>query len=422
MVFVALFFGMITLPIVGAISGLGVTDAEIFRKRERRVPSRFPPPPKSTPDFENFPEAFESAFNDQLPFRDLLVKSYANLTLHGLKVPPNEKLLVGKNGHYFLATHTPRNRAKKNYSLITRSIAITPKEAAKAAAHLQNLEPFLQDLDVPVILLAIPTSPLFEFHNLPFFLQKQIDPGFLETPAAQRVINLVSQEYSDRYLLFPYEKAKQANAVHPLFPIRNFHWKTSRYTKLTASAVAEKFGISPYEEPGLDEFVTQDTISDLSNLAGIQLTNKDDLVYKHGFWRSLNIRDLELSSRYQSCPIYDESYYTVNPQKTGRLLMVGDSFARALRLDLARHFGEVVSVSFSKTRDSPNTQEWINCVFNEYKPNYIVFMHHNKFFVSRRFIKSFYRATSRTPPKRRRGGATPPTLPSNTTSRDESVD
>ena len=258
-----------------------------------------------------------------------------------------------------------------------------------------NSEPFLKDLGVPVLLLAISTSPLFEFHNLPLFIQRQIDRSFLNAPPPQRIIERVPRSFADRYLLFPYDRAVEANKGFPLFGEKDFHWQTSRYTKLVASCIAERFGVAPYEEPGFDEFEERTSLSDLSRFAGIEVYNRKVLAYRSGFWESLGIRDRNPADVYPGYPVCQYSFYTVNPSKGGKILLVGNSFTPALRFDLARHFGEVLSIDFNQARTDARIQEWFDAVFLDYRPDYVVLCCHNTFFVYPEFVSHYYLAKQR---------------------------
>jgi|GEM_PF-5368875 len=387
-IFVSIFLFVISTPLLGKIFQVGITDANEFAKRENRHPNRFPKLPTSLINFRKFPTTFESAFNDHLPFREFLIRIYSELAVTLLKVSPSKQLLIGKKGHFFLASHS--NKCNKHNDLIFSSIEIDKNTINYWKKYLIQKEPFLNDLAVPVLLLAIPTSPLFEFHNLPIFIRNQIDQSFLDEPPPQRIINDMPKNFVDKYLLFPYRRAFEANKKYSLFGEKNFHWQPSRYTKLVANCIAERFGIATYEEPGFDEFEKRITLSDLSRFAGIEVYNKDDLVYKPGFWESLQIQDKNPADVYENSPVFPSSFYTVNPLQAGKLLVVGDSFTPALRFDLARHFGEVLSVNFNLARNNINIKEWFDFVFHDFHPSYIIFSQSNNFFVNNEFIDNFY--------------------------------
>jgi len=384
LVIIALFSGLIFFPLIGKITNRGASNIDVFRLREKRNPSQYPPLPVTVENISSFPSVYEEAFNDNLPFRELFIKFNSDILLKIFNSSPHKQLLIGKNNHCFLASH-----ANGTNDLIFSSIEITEQRILEISQYLKDKKSFLEDLNVPVIMLSIPTSPLLDFSNIPYGIQKEIDLSFLKKPPMQRVIDNMPQEYSQKYLLFPYERILKANDEYPLFPSKNFHWSISRYTKLTASCIAEKFGIEPYEKPRLDEFEIQKTVSDLSNFAGTKIYNKNDLVYKEGVWEKLNISDMNIADVYNRCPEYP-CKYTVNPDKVGKLLLVGDSYTPFLRFDLARHFGEIVSVNFNMSRHNPNTELWMKCLFEDIKPDYIVFIAHNVFLVYPEFIETYY--------------------------------
>ncbi len=384
-VYIVYFIGLISLPLIGLIFNIGNLNLEEFRGKEKRDPSKYPKLPMSIEALKKFPSDFETAFNDQLPFRDYFIKIYSRLSINLLRVSPHSQLVIGKNGHCFLGSH-----GNGDNDLIFSSIEINPKRVQRVTATLREKEAFLEDLGIPALLVAIPTSPLFEFQNLPSYLQKKIDPSFLKMPPAQHIINHISKDFSQKYLLYPYERALAANDEYPLFPKKNFHWTTSRFTKLTASCIAERFKIAPYEKPGMDEFVIKDTKSDLSGLAGISIYNRDDIVYKEGTWEKLNIHEGKIKERYRNFSNLHWIGYTVNTSKRGKILLVGDSFTPALRFDMARYFGEVFSINFNLIRKHPDLPEWFKCMFDDVRPDYIVFICHNNFRIFDEFIENFY--------------------------------
>ncbi len=334
---------------------------------------------------EKFPTDFENAFNDHLPFRDFFIKIYGSISVNLLHVSPHRQLVIGKNGHCFLGSH-----GRGDNDLIFSSIEINPKQIQRMATALRGKEAFLNDLEIPALLVAIPTSPLFDFKNLPSCLQKKIDPSFLKMPPAQHIINHISKDFSQKYLLFPYERALVANDEYPLFPEKNFHWTSSRFTKLAAGCIAERFKIASYEKPGMDEFVVKKTKSDLSGFAGTSIFNRDDLVYKEDIWKKLNIYEKEPQERYRDFPNMPLFQYTVNRKKEGKILLVGDSFTPPLRFDMARYFGEVFTIDFYAVRKHPVMLEWFKSMFNDVRPDYIVFVSHNNFRIVDEFIENFY--------------------------------
>jgi hypothetical protein len=198
------------------------------------------------------------------------------------------------------------------------------------------------------------------------------------------------KDFSNKYLLFPYKKALEANSVYPLFPEKNFHWLPSRYTKLVANCIADRFGIAPYEEPGLDEYRKEQTVSDLSRFAGTKLVNKNVLVYKNKIWQSLHIQDKNPSDIYKNYPNFPYMAYTVNPSQKGKLLLVGDSFIHSLRFDLARYFGEVHAININRACKNPKIRDWFQCLFKDVQPDYIVFCNHSEFLIYEEFINNFY--------------------------------
>ena len=384
-ILIVLFLGMIWIPLVMSLLGIGRQSESSFMYFEWRNPHHYPPTPQTVAELSAYPGAFEKAFNDHFPLRESSIQLYGKLCIQGLDTSPRSQLLLGQNGHCYLASHYD----DRSCSAALAPIQINEEALSHEVAQVEAYGEFLQSLPIPSVMISIPTSHVLDFDNLPEFIQRQADPEALEAPQNLRVMKSVSNPVREQYMLLPYERIRQANAQYPLYAEKNFHWHTGRYTWLMASSIAEHFGIAKYEEPKSEEFQYESTNSDLNQFASYKMISRNVEVYRPETWQKLGIVDQMASDIYPNLPPLNHTRYTVNPKREQCILVVGESFTPMLNSDLARYFGEVISVNYNVARQDPEIRNWLKVVMRDVRPDYVVFLHHQIFHISDAFIADY---------------------------------
>lgn len=382
---IALFLGMLWLPLLMSMLQLGVQSESSFKYFALREPQAYPQAPHSLNEVSTYPAMFENAFNDHFPFREQFLKAYGKLCVLGLGTAPRSQLLVGRNGHCFLASH----RDDRSCSAALSTIQIDEEKLPYEVAQVEDYARFLERLPMPSVMLSIPTSHVLSFENLPEFIQLQADPEAIQAPQCIQVMRGVSQSLRDRFLLCPFERIREQNAEYPLYAEKHFHWHEGRYTWLTASSIAEHFGVAKYETPRAEEFRYDSLISDLNQFASYEMISENAEVYRPDIWTDLGITDQQVNEIYPNLPPMEYTWYTVNPRGKGCILVAGESFTPMLRRDLARYFKEVISVNYNMARQDPEIQKWLKTVLTDVRPDCAVFLHHERFYLYQDFLADY---------------------------------
>lgn len=387
-VLIVLFLGMIWAPLLLSVFQIGIQSESNFAFMERRAAQAYPSTPWSINELSAYPGTFERAFNDHFPLRKYGIEYYGRLCVQVLGTAPRSQLLVGKDGHCFLGSHLDDRSYLAALTPIQRDEEKLPYEVEQ----IESYGEFLESLPVPAVMVSIPTSHVLDFEHLPDFIQRQADPDALAVPQCVKVMQNTPESIRNRFLLCPIERIRKENARYPLYAEKNFHWHPGRYTWLMASSIAEHFGVEQYEEPKSDVFRYESTTSDLLQFASFSMINRNTEVYRPEMWAELGIGDHKLEEAYPNLPPLAHTRYTVNHNRDRCVLVVGESFTPMLNTDLARYFGEVISVNYNVARFEPEARKWLEGVMRDVQPDYVVFLHHQFFHIFEDFMTD-YRAT-----------------------------
>lgn len=382
---IVLFLGMLWTPLLLSAFQIGIQSESNFAFTERRTAQAFPAAPWSINELSAYPGTFEKAFNDHFPLRKYSIELYGKLCVDVLGTAPRSQLLVGKDGHCFLGSHLD----DRSYLAALTAIQYNDLSLPHEVAAVEEYGAFLEGLPVPAVMVSIPTSHVLDFQHLPDFIQRQANPEALSEPQCVRVMKHSPESIRNRFMLCPIERILEENARYPLYAEKNFHWHPGRYTWLIASSIAEHFGIEEYEEPETEVFEYESTPSDLQQFASFKMINHNVEVYRPEMWAELGIGDGQLGEAYPMLPPLNYTRYTVNHHRDRCVLVVGESFTPMLNPDLARYFGEVVSVNYNMARHEPTARQWLDGVTRDVKPDYVVFLHHQIFHIFDDFIAHY---------------------------------
>ena len=388
----AIFFIIVTMPLFSIVTGWNQISVQEFKNLDRREPNVFPS--KNTP-LEIIPDELSKWFQDFFGFRKELLHLYKALYLYVCNDFWNPQLLKGKDGYVFLSSHTSND--KDRYSAVFAEFGLnnTDDMIERTAHNLESLEPLLCKLG-SVCILSIPTKPRLSVGKLPELVRLRLPQSTINKSSEQKIIDKLSQNFAAKYILYPLEKAVKCHSEYRLIPQQNFHWVPGRYTQLVANSIADKFGISEYKEPGMNELEMSSFTSDIDFLTPIQLVNRNDHVYRKGVFESLGIHDVILGNRYPDCPkkIMGNTGYVENENNKHKILVIGNSFAVGLKSDLARHFHQVMTIDFGYFIRQNNLQDedikdLMNFIFGTYKPDYIVFQSIYGFSMAQSFLDKY---------------------------------
>jgi hypothetical protein len=348
--------------------------------RKLAVRPRFPGIGASAKELRSFTSGIESWLNDRIGFRRRLVNIYGVVHVYGLHTSPHRQLMLGKNGHTFLASHG--NDDSNSFVKEVLGIPDIDKHTvALVSEQIIDLKRLSFFYEVPTAIVVIPQKPLLDYEYLPYYVRKFINPENLKRPLEIRVKENLPSGVAD-WLLYPYEETLRQNTLSPLYAKQNFHWAPGPYTALMAATIADYFGLVIYEPPIPGEYEPRDNRSDLSHFAGFGLHDLGYMGHKAGVLEELGVKSMVLTDKYPQLTDLAPSYW-VNSLVAGKkkLLWLGDSFSWAIAADLSRYFNEVLCVDALAWMNRANAANQdikilIKQLLSIYQPDYIIFSRH----------------------------------------------
>jgi hypothetical protein len=355
---------------------------------ENRYLQEFPLPPagyNSSEQWRAFIKNFESWFNDRIGFRETMVAAWGILHVEIFKIPHFGRLFIGSHNRIFLDGSVVSMLNVKNFnpSLLPGKRDNPAYHAKIISEKLVNMKKYFQ---LPIAIVNVPQRPILDFQYLPYFLRKFTAKDVIKNHYDKEIIDLLSDE-ARQLVIYPIDEAVKENTVSPLYPIKNFHWTSSRYTKLAASKIAEYFQLGKYESPGLADFETGRVYSDIIQFSGFPMYDDTALVYKNNIFDKLGIAcDIAIADVYPELRFLPTSPYSPkyavnkNMRNGPRILALGNSFTPQLANDLARYFQECLAVEASiwprqwdeNIDHSQKIKNWTDTVLRVYRPDYII--------------------------------------------------
>ncbi|MDR2548594.1 MAG: hypothetical protein LBD10_00040 [Desulfobulbus sp.] len=354
---------------------------------ENRKLAVFPAFPTSLADTTSFTQGVETWLEDRIGFRKKLVTLYRYMELYCFGISPSKIVALGSDGTAFLleAQGSAVKHAEifeavgetaERTSLYPQQLDLLKRTAATAKKSPQS-----------VVLLAVPTSPLFRFDNLPKYVRMNLTPKTPEThPVSRALADFAAMHPDDaKYFLFPFQESVKLTETYPLYPQKNFHWSWSPFTVAVSEMIAERFS-----QPLSRRFIPEDfspctTNSDLSHLVGVpSFKNINDLCPSNAFYTGQEITQSPLSEVFpgpEATRTTSGTYYKNAAVASGKVLVIGDSFNYNLGLPLVRNFREVVVLDYyGVMRETQNTPlPVLHHLKEAYNPKQIVIVRHNFF-------------------------------------------
>jgi hypothetical protein len=349
--------------------------------RKLAVRPRFPGFNADTNELRSFTRGIESWLNDRIGFRRRLVSIYGVLHVYALGTTPHRQLMLGRDGHAFLASH--ENDDSNSFVKEVLGLPFIDDNAvASEAEQMIDLRRLAGSYDVPTVVTIIPQKPLLDHVYLPYYVRRFVNPENLKQPLEVRVKEALPPDIA-QWIIYPYEDALMQNSLSPLYPKSNFHWTAAgRYTALMAAKIAEYFGLAAYEPPVYGDYEVSDIRSDLSHFAGFGLHDLNYLSYKAGVLEEAGVSSAVLTDKYPQLTDVPASYW-VNTliEEKRKLLWLGDSFSWAIPADLARYFNEVLCIEAWLWIEKANASNQdikvlVKQMMSIYQPDYIVFSRH----------------------------------------------
>ncbi|WP_165072208.1 hypothetical protein [Desulfovibrio sp. ZJ200] len=390
-IFFFLFFGAIILcPLVFFDFSSGVSS-------ENRMKEKFPEFPAAVSDLKTFTGRFETWFNDRIGFRQELISFYNKTFASVFGVSPVDNIALGKNGTVFL---TAASHAKVRHDDILSAFGGEQdwENSVKLQKKLiEDAWAWIGEAGVKTLFLAVPTSPVLRFGDLPDFLQKMIDKKKVENPPITEALNNFLKEHPPAVgsFLYPLEEAVRLSKLHHVYPQKNFHWSVSPFTVLVAGRLAELLGDDPPRPSSGDAFRPCVTTSDLSHLMGFVMHNENDLCPTEEFLHEFPLVHYNFKSPPPSLSLLGDlqaaAYWANEKGIPKNILVIGDSFNAALGLPLSRIYKNVLTVDYwgIERQHKDQVETILRKIRDEFQPDAIIFVSHNYFWpIARPAFKS----------------------------------
>lgn len=354
--------------------------------RENRYLATLPELPSTLDGMKVFAKEFEVWLKDRMGYRDAMIAIHKSFLYHGFNQLDNEQVTLGQNGSMFFINNG--QPASHRYLRIIQAYQIE-KDYQEAVEHqlqiIREDAEFIRSSQKHILLLAIPTSPVFNYENLPYFLKKFIPENFrkkLPIEAALEKFKIAMPELASHFL-YPLETGHKVALSHGVFPQKNFHWSISPFSEAVAEIIAKKFNLAPLAKSL--KFHECVTTSDISHIVGRAMPNKGDLCPDETAWE--NIKKMRWDS--PDFPWKDLSRMpltlAINPHREKGCLIVGDSFGWTLLDVLSLYFGETMYLEYYAFEriyhnDVNAMQKALNLLAAYYNYDYLIIISHNYYF------------------------------------------
>ncbi len=273
-------------------------------------------------NYGSFPKEYEAYYNDNIPFRNQLIRFHNSIDYFVFKQSSSERVVVGKNDWLFYCDDTDGNPLEQSLGYWD----FTDVELQTIADNLMSTKRILESLDIEFILFIVPNKETIYREELPDYYEVKN----YNTSTDQLVEYLVRN--TDIRVVYPKPELLQIKEEKPdlfLYHKLDTHWNyVGAY--MGAKSLAEELGI---EMPSLDEVDLEPVVSssgDLANMLNIGVKDADI------DYRISGISTLDTVNEKWDIPT--EFIYHTAGADSRRLFVRRDSFSNALAPNLATQF------------------------------------------------------------------------------------
>lgn len=234
-------------------------DSENYENRE--IAER---PALTRDNYASFPEEYEGYFNDNIPYRNQLVRMNSGLDLFMFKDSSNEKVVIGKDGWLFYTG--PGNPVEQS----TGRTSLTEEELFNLAGKLLLAKQYVEARGAEFIFFIAPNKESIYTEELPDYY-----PVVSDYTQAMQFVDYLRQN-TDIRVVWPYEellKAKKESGCY-LYSHLDTHWgNTGAY--VGARALAGELGV---EMPALTELTVEEipvSSGDLAKMLNLFIPDGD---------------------------------------------------------------------------------------------------------------------------------------------------
>lgn len=265
-VFITVFFIMTACPYFSYFFLGQFFDAQNYENRESGIK-----PVLSVKDFTEFPAAYESYLNDNIPFRNQLIRLNSSIDYYLFHQSSNDSVEVGKHGWLFYCDQDDGNPIEQSLGYWT----FTDEQLHMITENLISADRLLKSRGIEFVLFVAPNKETIYKEELPDWYR--IESG--ETSTDQLIHYL--RENTDISVVYPKEELLEAKKSYKdmvFYHKLDTHWNAAG-GYIGAKALAEELGV---QMTAVDQLTWEPVLSsegDLTNMLNIKI-KKGDIDYR----------------------------------------------------------------------------------------------------------------------------------------------
>lgn len=347
---------------------------------ENRKLVSFPTKPASLNEVYEYPKKLDAWINDNFGLRLTFIRLNNWRRYYLFNQLPSDRLLGGLNGRIFLAAHTPGIP----YSAITIPCGYSRKYNDKSentdwiVNQLNTFDSTFRGLGFEPKLLIPPSAPTLYNEELPSWLRGKCTPPF---PLSTALLSSKLKPYTKESIYFPIEHLRELKETSLAYPKHNFHWEGDG-PRLAARHTIKLFWNLDSDSGA--ELVVKETNeeSELASLApGLGLRH----TYLSPDFASSGIKEChgqscipELNSIASHILTWDTNVYENPKAPYGKLIIISDSFGRAVAKWYPQYFKKVIHLNTNIGINSKSdSQAFRQFVKNELKDAKLLFVYYD---------------------------------------------
>lgn len=279
-------------------------------------------------NYNTFPEDYEAYFNDNLPYRNQLIRLNNSIDYFVFKRSANENVCIGKDGWLFYCNNTDGNPVEQSLGYWSFS----DDELETIADNLMSIQCDLESRGIEFVLFIAPNKETIYIDELPDYFQ--VKNQYTSTDCLVDYL----RKNTDIRVVYPKNellKYKEENPDIVLYHKLDTHWNYAG-AYIGAQCLAEELGI---DIPDLDEVSMSQSLSsrgDLTDMLNITILN-GDIDYE--------ISEINgLTTEIEKWDFFTEFIYHTPGTDPRVLFVCRDSFSTALAPIMATQFEDSIWV------------------------------------------------------------------------------
>lgn len=289
-------------------------------------------PVLTTKNYETFPKEYETYYNDNLPFRNQLIRLNNSIDYFIFKQSSNESVVIGKDGWLFYSCSTDGNPVEQSLGYWD----FTVDQLQTIADNLMATKRVLESRNIEFVLFIAPNKETIYMDKLPDYYEAR--SSYIST---EQLVDYLT-ENTDIRIVYSKEdlmKAKEENPEIILYHKLDTHWNCAG-GYIGARSLAEELKI---DMPPFSEILLEPVLS-----SGGDLTNMLNIAVKDGDI-DYNVSGISTSNPVREKGDFDAEFiYHTDGADPRKLFVMVDSFSHALAPAAATQFEDSIWVHRKK--------------------------------------------------------------------------